>query len=213
MIFKDRAEAGKKLAERLEKNLIVVSLVRGGVVVGAEVAKILNLAHLPLVSVKISAPGRPELAIGGLCFNSIFIDKKFVKFLGLEQEEIDQQIDLAQKKFVAYNQRFHLNKQLYKKKLKDKKVVVVDDGIATGATVKAGQLFLKTCRPVKIYLAAPVAPADFHPEGFDKVYILSYEPSFSAVSQFYESFSQVENDQVKVFFPKLFHKKKNGRRR
>ena len=213
MIFKDRQEAGEKLAKLIPEKTVIISLLRGGVVVGNEIAKRRHSLHLPLSVAKISAPYNPELAIGSVCFNSVYLNFNFIKTLDLDNETVNKQIKLAKKKNISYTKRFSLNQSLYKRKLKNKKVVIVDDGIATGSTLKASWLFIKSCQPNKIYLAVPVAPTDFQPSGFDKVFILSFEPFFSAVSQFYESFPQIEDAQVKTFFPNLFRKKKTGRHR
>ena len=222
MLFKDRAEAGKKLADLLKKNfsspkkrekLIVVSLLRGGIVVGAELSIGLQIPHLPLAVAKIAPPYNPELAIGSLCFDSIYLNYDLIKTLDLDSKTINEQIKLAKEKFFSYIKRFNLSRSLYKRKMKNKEVIIVDDGIATGSTLKACLFFIKICGAKKIYLASPVAPTDFQPSGFNQAFILSYEPFFSAVSRFYESFPQIEDIQIKAFFPKLFRKKKNDRYR
>jgi len=208
MIFKDRAQAGEKLAALLKKDyyfkrsitinkLIVVSLLRGGIVVGNVVAKSFNAKHIPLVVTKIPAPGNFELAIGALCFETICLEGHIIKSLGLTKIEISNQIEIAREKFNSYLKRFNIKKSIFFKELKNKVVVLVDDGIATGATVKAACQFLKQYKPHKIILAVPVGPADFDSGGFDKVFILHKDPLLSAVSQFYESFPQIEDEEVK----------------
>lgn len=211
MIFKDREEAGIKLAGLLKKKfsspakrkqLVVVSLLRGGVVIGYEIAKILDIPHKPLAVVKISTPGNPELAIGALCFDCIYLDDVLIKLLDLDKRQIEIQIEKAKEKFNSYINRFSVSKEKYIKELKNKKIILVDDGVATGATVKAASLFLKSCPIKAVYLASPVAPADFQTTGFDKTFILSIEPHLSAISQFYERFPQVEDNDVTAYFSK-----------
>ncbi|MDO9027588.1 MAG: phosphoribosyltransferase family protein [Candidatus Roizmanbacteria bacterium] len=196
MLFQDRLDAGNQLADRLayyKNNSIVVSLLRGGVIVGDAIAKKLKIPHLFLAVVKISHPYQPELAIGALCFNKIYLDNQYVSFF--DKKTTNQQIKNAKIKFSSYLKRFNLKKLGYKK-LKSKAVILVDDGIATGATIKAGLFFIKSQKPKKIILAVPVAPADFENPGFDEIIILNCDPSFSAVSQFYESFPQVEDKEI-----------------
>ena len=205
MLFKDRGEAGSRLAQLLLKddfiasnlkNAIVVSLLRGGIIVGDIIAKKLKINHLPLVAVKISAPNNPELAIGALCFQAKYLNKRIVNSLSFDKQTIDQQIGFAQEKFASYLKRFHLKKNDYNI-LKNKIAILTDDGIATGATAKAALLFLRSLKAKAVVLAVPVAPTDFNTTDFDKIFILHQDLFFSAVSQFYQSFPQVEDDEVK----------------
>jgi putative phosphoribosyl transferase len=202
MLFKDRSCAGKKLASLLQKKLkkvdFVISLLRGGVVVGAEIARRFKIPHLPLPVAKISHPYNPELAIGALCFDKIYWENKNIS-------NVSSQIKLAKEKFNSYLKRFSLKKSFYKKilpagrQVKNKIVVLVDDGIATGATVKAAGLFLKSQKPKKLILASPVAPTDFYADQFDEIIIFHRDPFLSAISQYYESFPQVEDEEIKRF--------------
>lgn len=203
MLFKDRADAGEKLANLLSKRLandrdkvIVVSLLRGGVVVGSIIAKKLALIHLPLVVTKIPAPFQPELAIGGLCFKQTFLKTSVINSLGLTNLEINEQQQVAKTKFVEYCQRFNLKEKNYSI-IKNKAVILVDDGVATGSTVMAARLFLKERGAKKIILAVPVAPTDFHVPGFNQIIIFHKDPYLSAISQFYVSFPQVEDEEVR----------------
>lgn len=203
MRFKDRQEAANKLYKLLKKDvpakngqLIVVSLLRGGAVLGAVLAKKLKCPHLPLVVTKIPAPYNPELAIGALCFDITYLENKIVAYLGLKSPEIREQIGQAEHKFVQYCNRFGVEEKLYKN-LDSKTVILVDDGIATGASVKAGFLFLFSRKPAKIILAVPVAAADTELQGFDKTFILVRPKVFGAVSQYYKNFPQIEDEEVK----------------
>lgn len=206
MIFKDRKEAGEKLLEMLikdseilkinKKEFVVVSLLRGGIVVADIIAKGLKIFHLPLVVTKIPVPYNPELALGALSFDVVYLEKKVINPLSLDKSTINSQIKIAREKFQSYMKQFNLKKSLYIK-IKNKAIILVDDGIATGATVKTAVLFLKTKKAKKIYLAIPVGPVDFKIEGVDKQFILHRDSSFSAVSQFYSSFPQIEDKEVK----------------
>jgi len=205
MIFKDRQDAGRKLLVRLfedrdikknKRNVVVVSLLRGGIVVGDAIARGLQAKHLPLTVTKIPAPYNPELAIGALCFDVTYLEKQVVDSINISRATIVEQIEVAREKFDSYLKRFGIKKSLYSRSLKNKIVVLTDDGIATGSTVKAAILFLKSKKPKSIYLAIPVAPTDFSTVGIDKELILHKNFAFGAVSQFYERFPQIEDKEV-----------------
>jgi len=204
MVFKDRIDAGEKLAVLLEKKLplsrdraIVVSLLRGGIVVGDVIAKKLSLTHLPLVVTKIPAPYQPELAIGALCFDQTYWESSIVNSLNLTLPEKNDQRLIAKNKFTDYCRRFNIQEKDFLN-IKNKTVVLVDDGIATGSTARAARLFLKSMQTKKIILASPVAPSDFKNDGFDEVIILHKDPYLSAISQFYQSFPQLEDEEVEI---------------
>lgn len=206
MIFKDRADAGRKLLVRLfqdedikknTKKVVVASLLRGGVPVGSVIARGLAVKHFPLIVSKIPAPHNPELAIGALCFDITYLEKKIIESLRLDKPSIQNQIKIAREKFSAYRNRFNIRKTAYTRGLKNKIVILVDDGIATGSTIKAGMLFIKTKKAKRVFLAVPVAPVDFTTVGVDKEFFLYKDMGFGAVSQFYEHFPQVEDNQVK----------------
>ncbi len=204
MIFKDRQRAADKLYQDLKKNLqikknsqyCIVSLLRGGLILGTILAKKLKVKHLPLVVTKVPAPYIPELAIGAVCFEFTYLEPPVIHSLGLAKSEIHQQIKIAEHKFVQYCQNFHLSEDLYGP-LKKSVVILVDDGVATGASVKAALLFIRSKKPKATLLVAPVAAADTDLRGFDKLYILDRPSSFGSVSQYYKHFPQVEDDEVK----------------
>jgi len=202
VIFKDRKEAGEKLAKVLLKkklkSSVVISLLRGGIIVGQEVSKKLKIPHLPLAVAKIPAPSQSELAIGALCFDFTYLDPKLINSLNIDRETSKKQILIAKEKFRSYLKRFGLKKSNYR--LKNKVVILVDDGVATGSTVKAALLFVKSLKPHKIILATPIAPDDFENPGFDEVVIIHRDPSFSSVSQFYKEFPQIKDDEVGKIF-------------
>lgn len=199
MIFKDRVDAGKKLGQMLKgkyRKTAVVSLLRGGAVVGKEVAKILESPHYSLPVAKISSPIQPELALGALCFDEVFLDKNIIGSFSFSRPVIVNQINLAREKFQSYLRRFRIKKSNFLK-IKKQVAVLIDDGIATGATMRAGALFVKTLGPEKIVAAVPVAPAGFSSAGFDEVVIYHQDPQMSAISRFYKDFSQLEDGDVK----------------
>ncbi len=202
MIFKDRIDAGEKLVTALEKfpetkKAVVISLLRGGTILGAVISKELKIKHLPLVVTKIPSPLNPELALGAYCFNTTYLEPTIINSLGVDNKIIRKQVSLAQKKFNDYLKRFNIKRADFEQ-MKNKAIIVVDDGIATGATVKVAILYLQKLNPEKIILAAPVAPIGFTLGSIktDKIIILYQSPVFSAVSQFYESFPPIEDKEV-----------------
>lgn len=205
MIFKNRSEAGSKLAEILEKkinnkeNLIVVSILRGGVVVGEEIARKLKIDHLFLPVVKIPAPDNPELAIGAFVFDTQYINQEVAGYYS--NQSIKKAVDLAKDKFKTYCQIFKINKQLFNR-TKNKIVILVDDGAATGATTKTASNFLRKMKVKKIILALPVAPSNFDKISYDEVFILYQDPYLSAVSQYYQDFAPVSQLEIKKLVEK-----------
>lgn len=206
MTFKDRSDAGNQLAIALKKDadirnnigqVTIVSLLRGGIIVGNVIAEKLGVDHLPLVVTKIPAPYNPELAIGALCFDAVYLNQDIVGTLFLDKPTIEGQIDIAREKFDSYLNRFNLDENYYLNKFDGKITIVVDDGIATGSTAQVARLFLLQQKAEKVFLAAPVAPDDFDSNGFDGAFILDKDPYFGAVSQYYESFPPVTDEEVK----------------
>lgn len=206
MIFKDRQDAGEKLVKEIEKqvggqldkkNTVVVSLLRGGIIVGEAIAKKLSLENLPLIVTKISSYDNPELAIGAYCFGTVYLEDGIIQKLGMADWQINRQISLAQQKFRDYRLRFNIRKKYLARNLVGKTVIVADDGVATGATVKVAEMFIAQQKPQRIILAVPVAPEDFDTFKYDQTIILQQTANFSAVSQFYEHFPQVSDEEVK----------------
>lgn len=191
-------DAAKKLLKKIpyKESLTVVSLLRGGVIIGDILAKKLHCPHLPLVVAKIPSPHNPELAIGAVCFDTAYLEKTIVDSLHLKKSEITDQIKTARKKFDSYCKTFGIKESIYQK-IGGKNVILTDDGIATGSTVRTALLYLKSKSAAKIVLAAPVAPIDFSAKGFDEVVILYRDPDFHSVSQFYQNFPQIETEEVK----------------
>lgn len=205
MIFKNRSEAGSKLAEILEKkiadkeNLVVVSILRGGVVVGEEIAKKLKIPHLFLPVVKIPAPDNPELAIGAFVFDARYINKDVASYYS--NQLIKKAVDLVKDKFKKYSDIFQINKQSFNS-IKNKVIILVDDGAATGATTKAATMFLQKNKVKRIILALPVASSSFEQDCFNEVVILHQDPYLSAVSQYYQDFSPVSENEIKKLIKK-----------
>jgi predicted phosphoribosyltransferase len=185
----------KKHIKNNLKNTLVVSLLRGGFIIGYQIAKKLSIPHFPLMVAKISAPHQEELAIGALCFNKIYWEKSILNSLNLPKNILNNQIKKAKEKFLNYCHEFNIKEEQFQS-IENKIVILTDDGIATGSTVNSAFLFLKSKKPEKVILAIPVAPSDFKNPGFDQQIILYQDPFLSAVSQYYQNFSQVTNEEI-----------------
>jgi putative phosphoribosyl transferase len=202
-MFKDRKDAGKKLANQLEKyqnkpNTIVIGLPRGGVVVAFEVAQKLNLPLDIVAPRKISMPGSPEAAIGAITPDgNKVLDSEFISEFGIEQDYIDneitKEIEEAKRRIKIYRK----NKKPLN--LAEKIVIVVDDGVATGSTIGAAIKSIRSQKPKKIIIAVPVAPHEFlekiAPE-VEEIACLETPTYFIAVGQAYDVFEQTSDDEV-----------------
>lgn len=203
MIFRDRKEGGEKLVPKLAKykedpNTIVIGLPRGGVVTAFEVAKGL---HLPLDVVcprKIGAPFNPELAIGAITETGEGIfHQDLIGHLGISRKYIEQEIE--KEKLVAQRRLTLFRKNRSKVSLKGKNVIIVDDGLATGATMQAAIKSIRSEGAKKIIVAIPVAPPDTYEkikEEVDEIVALDTPLYFAAVGQFYEDFTGTEDEEV-----------------
>lgn len=200
MIFKDRVDAAQKLAKKLEwvkkENPVILAIPRGGVVTGDVIAKTLGLSLDVIVSRKVGAPYNPELAIGAVAHDgSFFPNSELIDALGIPKnyldEKIAEQMEEIRHRLVKFRGRTDYD-------LKNKTVVLVDDGIATGATVFVALEWIKKQHPKRIIVAIPVGPRDTieRLSKIAEVVVLDAPESFGAVGEFYHSFDQVEDYQV-----------------
>jgi predicted phosphoribosyltransferase len=203
-MFRDRTEAGEALADALEglalPDPVVLALPRGGVPVAAPVARRLK-APLDLLLVrKIGAPGHEELAVGavvdGAVHEAVF-NKPVLAMLGMT--EADFALAIERKLAEIEARRAAYLGGAAPVPVEGRTAIVVDDGIATGATAKAALLGLKRRRPASVILAVPVAPADTLAELeplVDRVVCLDIPRDFYAVGVHYRDFPQVEDAEV-----------------
>lgn len=203
MHFHDRHEAGQLLAEELaplrgQKDLIVLGIPRGGVVVAYEVAKALQAPLDVYITRKIGAPYNPELAIGAVASDgTVVLDHNLIARVGASddylQAETERQRREIERRLAAYRgSRSELD-------LEGKTVILVDDGIATGATVLASLRAIKQHKPAQLILAVPVGPADtLHllSQEADRVVCLYTPEIFWAVGAFYAVFDQTSDAEV-----------------
>ena len=227
IIFRDRIDAANKLAEELKQQLmkpehrdsssiVVLSIPRGGVVIGDVVADKLNVKLDVVVSRKIGAPIDPEVAIGGVMPDgTYFLNEDIILTLNVPQNYIDTQVNEQLKEIERRLISFRGSKE-YDRELTGKTVVLVDDGIATGATMLSAAQWLKTKQNCQeLIIAVPVAPRDTVDRlkqivgNNDKVIVLYSPESFTAVGQFYADFGQVSDSQVKKIMKKHGYKIKS----
>ena len=201
-MFKDRSEAGKLLAKALEKyindKVVVLALPRGGVVVGYEVAKTLKAPLDVVVTRKIGHPHNPEYAIGVVDEHGLFLgNEKEVESVDGNwlKEEILHQRQEAGRRVALYRGEQKILE------IKDSVVIIVDDGMATGLSIRLAVRSIKKQSPAKIVVAVPVAPSDaihfIYNEGVDEIIVLELPEEFlGAVGSHYAYFGQVEDNEV-----------------
>jgi predicted phosphoribosyltransferase len=199
-MIKDRIEAGKLLGKRLSaldiKEPIVLAIPRGGIIVGHEVAKVLNCKLDIVISKKITPPENPEYAIGAITYDGTIYEgeywNKFTNYPNFD-EELDRKKIEVKRRLEEYRGTADYN-------LKEKTIILVDDGIATGSTVFAILNWLNKQNVEKILLAIPVIPVSTHADierKVSQIITLEIPIEFSAVGQFYKEFDQVSDQEVK----------------
>ena len=204
-IFKDRADAGRFLASKLNQfanlaDVIVLGLPRGGVPVAYEVAHKLN-APLDILAVrKLGVPGHEELAMGAIASGGVrVLNEEVLSHLGIPQDIIDLVIESEQRELERREREYRNNHPPLK--LRDRTVIVVDDGLATGSSMHAAVAAIRQQQPKKIVVAVPVGARDtcesFHNE-VDTMAICAITPeSFQSVGAWYANFAPTTDDEVR----------------
>ena len=203
MRFRDRQEAGQLLAQALtfleeKKDVIVLGIPRGGVVVAAEVARAIGVPLDVYITRKIGAPYNPELAIGAIASSGdVVLDEGLMGSLGVSPEYVQDETERQRREIRRRLKKYRGNRPA--QKLEGKTVLLVDDGIATGATTLAAIRALKKQRPAELVLAVPVGPPDAVArlrEEVDRLVCLDTPQFFWAVGAFYEVFDQTSDEEV-----------------
>ncbi len=203
MIFRDRAHAGRLLAERLAhlrgERVVVLGLVRGGVAVAAEIARTLDAPLDVIVARKLGAPFQPELAIGAVARDASFINHALIEMSGITPPELERITGAAMAEVKRYEERFREGRPA--EPVEGRVAIVADDGLATGATAIAAARTLRKRGPERIILAvpacAPQSVGSLEAE-VDKLVCLTRPYDFYAVGQFYENFAQVADAEVEA---------------
>ena len=205
--FRDRVEAGRMLAKALRdyvnrQDVLILALPRGGVPVAYEVAKALD-APLDIFLVrKLGVPGGEELAMGAIASGGVkVLNQEVIKMEGISDREIESVYAKEQEELKRRELAYRGNAAPLQ--IRDKTVILVDDGIATGSTMRAAVTALRRQRPSKLIVAVPTAPrsscAALRLVADEVVAVMTPEPFF-AVSQSYEIFGQTSDEEVRELF-------------
>lgn len=205
MIFQDRTDAGKQLAERLtpyanRADVMVLALPRGGVPVAYEVAKELK-APLDVVLVrKLGVPGHEELAMGAIGWGVRVLNEDIISYLGIPDEVIDAVAAREQREFGRRERAYREDRP--PPEVKDRIVILIDDGLATGSTMRAAAQSLRLQKPRRIVVAVPVSSREtcdeFRSE-VDEIVCMSTPERFQGVGLWYEDFSPISDQEVREF--------------
>jgi len=204
MVFLDRSEAGRLLGARLSpyanrEDILVLALPRGGVPVGLEVARALNAPLDVFVVRKLGAPGQEELAIGAISSGGVrLLNQATIHALGISRGQVEAITQREAQELERRERLYRGNRDA--PEMRGKTVLVVDDGLATGLTMRAAIQALRQKEPKEIIAAVPVASSSACREvekEADAVICLSTPPEFFALGQWYRNFSPVGDAAVR----------------
>jgi len=202
-MFSDRRDAGVQLASRLKEykgrpGVLALALPRGGVATGYEIAHYLNVPLDIVIVRKIGFPGQPELGIGAVSeTGTVVLNESIISTYGVPKDYIEREISKQEKEISRRVELYRKGKRL--PSLEGKTVILVDDGVATGATMKAAITTLKEEKLKKLIVALPVAPAGMADEigQMADTFICIETPfDFMAVGAYYHDFTQVSDEEV-----------------
>ncbi len=202
ILFEDRVDAGRQLAERLapyaEERPMVFALPRGGVPVGAEVSRSLGVPLEVIVSRKLGAPGQPEFGIGAVAPSGVrVLNERAVRALGIEEDYLEM---ISARELAEAERRLKLFRgdRPYPD-LERRTAILVDDGLATGVTARAALLALRRMNPRRLVLAVPVCALQtaelLRPEADDLICLLA-PANLEAVGLWYRNFEQTSDEEV-----------------
>jgi putative phosphoribosyl transferase len=204
MIFQNRTDAGRQLAHQLlayanRPDILVLALPRGGVPVAFEIARELKVPLDVFVVRKLGVPGQEELAMGAMASGGSYVlNQHLIRAIGLTQDEVNAVI--AQEKHeLQRRQRLYRNDRPYPD-LHNRTVILVDDGLATGATMYAAVNALRKLEPARLIVAVPVAVkevCDRFRQIADEIVCVQTPDPFDGVGRWYADFSQTTDDEVR----------------
>ena len=210
-VFKDRKEAGRLLAQRLsgykDVDGIVLGIPSGGVPVAAEIAKVLGLSLDVIIVRKIQLPDNPEAGFGAVGPDGeVSLNTNLITQLHLTKEEVERQIQITVDTIKRRNELFRGGRQF--PFLKDKVVIIVDDGLASGYTMLSAVDFIKRHKPEKVVIAVPTAPkgtVDLISSRVDELVCLNVRSGFTfAVADAYEKWYDLGDEEV-ISILRSFH--------
>jgi putative phosphoribosyl transferase len=203
VIFRDRGDAGRRLAAQLSvyadrSDVIVLGIPRGGVSVAYEIAVTLRAPLDIFVSRKLGVPWQEELAFGAVAGGGVrILDAEIVGELGISSDEIELITANVRTEVERRDRAYRGDRP--RPDLEGKTAILVDDGIATGSSIRAAIGALRQCKPAKIVVATPVVPIStwnrLRADGVEIVALMTPQ-TLDAIGQFYEDFSQVSDEEV-----------------
>ena len=204
MLFQDRFEAGRVLASKLSHlgnrpDVVVLALPRGGVPVGYEVAKALNVPLDIFVVRKLGVPGQEELAMGAIASGGVrVLNENVIRMLGIPDEVVDAVAAQEERELERREREYRDGRPAID--VRGRTVILVDDGLATGSSMRVAALALRDKNPARIIVAVPVASpatcAEFELEVDQVICAVTPDP-FRAVGQWYTDFSQTSDEEVR----------------
>ena len=203
MLFRDREEAGRMLADKLshyrnDPTALILALPRGGVAVGYQLSLALHLPLDVFITRKIGAPGNPEYAIGAVAETaSHYLNQEAISSFDLSRHELERLIHVQEKEITRRRSLYRQGRPL--PSLTDRTVLLVDDGIATGSTFLASALAIRNLQPRRLVGVIPVGPPSTIREiraHVDELVVLMTPDQFEAVGNFFVDFTQVEDRDV-----------------
>jgi putative phosphoribosyl transferase len=211
-VFNDRTDAGRQLADRLEQyadrpDVIVLALPRGGLTVGYEIARALRAPLDVMIVRKLGTPGHPELAMGAVASGGVkVVNHEVLRDLGISSAEFDA---IAVRELTEVERREHLYRTARTAlQITGRIVILVDDGIATGATMWAAIQAIRAQKPSRLVVAAPTAArssAEQIRKEVDELICLTTPDPFLAVGLLYRDFPQLTDDDVSEILARAGH--------
>jgi putative phosphoribosyl transferase len=204
-LFTNRAEAGRVLADRLQayagrKDVVVLALPRGGVPVASEVARALAAPLDLLIVRKLAVPRQPEVAMGAIASaGAMHIDSKIVSNYNVSARQLDEIIAAESLELIRRHALYCGKRESVP--VEGRTVIVVDDGVATGASMRAALIALRSAKPAWIVVAVPVAPPEAQEligTAADEFACVLSPLEFTSVGQYYREFAQTGDEQIRT---------------